>query len=67
MLTPRLGHVLVQRGWDPRSARFAIEQLALSTEYRIPARPTRVRQSFISDQTTYPRCRVVDAVRLLES
>ena len=55
-------HVLVQRGWDPRSARFAIEQVALSTEY------LRDQAGFGSLSSATGRLiPVVDAVGLLDS
>ena len=55
-------HVLVQRGWDPQSARFAIEQLALSTE------GLREQAGFGKLSSATGRFKpVVDAVRFLES
>ena len=55
-------HVLVQRGWDPRSARFAVEQLALSIEY------LRDQAGFGKLSSATGRLKpVVDAVRFLES
>ena len=53
-------HVLVQRGWDSRSARFAIEQLALGDQY------LRDQAGFGDLAAASGRYRpVIDAVRLL--